>query len=220
MADRVVVTKTLTAAVAGAVAAAQALAAAGNLLINGTLASGGVATFDTQRRVSILSSGDDSGLTWTIYGTNGAGVAVQEALAGGNAVAVATVNDFKTVTRVASSGAVAGTVQVGTSAVGSSAWQIPNPHITPFELGISLELLSGTATFGIECTDDTLLAPMPVYSSDALPVPSIYTPAGLSGVNANTQGAILGHAPAGWRLVVYAGTGAVQAIGTASGIRN
>lgn len=220
MADRVVVTKSLTAAVVNAIAATQALAAAGNLTINGTLTSSGVATLDSQRRISILSSGNDSGLTWTIYGANGAGAAIQENVPGGNGVAVVTQQDFATVNRVAGSGATAGTVQVGTNTVGSTEWQIPNPHIVGFELGFAAEILSGAATYSIELTDDTLLAPMPIYSVAPLPLPNVYTAPGLGNQMGAVQGAVTAHAPAGWRLTVTSGTGNTQATATQAGIRN
>jgi hypothetical protein len=206
MARAVTVTKSLTAAVVNAISAAQALAAAGDLVINGTLATGGVATLDSQRRVSLLSSGNDSALVWTIYGANDAGAAISEAVPGGNAAAVATQQDFATVTRVASSGAVAGTVQVGTSAVGSSPWQVPNPHITPFVMGFENEVVAGAPVFTIETTQTSPLAPMPIYQTggygpQAAPVPTAIGWPGMTGLAVSGQGAV--NTPiAAWRLTL------------------
>lgn len=218
----VVLTKSLTVAVAGAVAASQALGAAGNLLINGTLASGGVATLDSQRRVAILSSGNDSALVWTVYGTNEAGGTISENVAGGNAVEVDTLQDFKTVTRVASSGAVAGTIQVGTSSTGSTAWYVPDNHITPFEVAADIEIISGAATATVEVTDDSPLAPMYIYTAGQTMTPPVPTPSGwpgLTGQNGNAY-SVINRNVAGIRLTVTAGLGTVQATLRQSGIRN
>lgn len=221
MADRVVVTKSLTAASANAIALSQTPAAAGSLTLNGASAVGGLATLDTQRRVLITSGGNDAGITFTVKGTNGAGAAISQTVPGANAGTVATDLDFLTVSSIANSGAVAaGGVTVGTNAVGSTAWQIPNPHITPFEIGFAGEILSGAATYSVELTDDTLLAPMPIYSVAALPIPSLYTVSGMAGQMGSSQGAVDGHAPAGWRLTILAGTGNSQVTATQSGIRN
>jgi hypothetical protein len=213
----VTVQKQLAASSVNAISLAQALAGAGNLTLNGASVSGGVATLDTQRRISLLSSGNDSGLTWTISGTNGAGAAISQSIPGGNAVAVATSLDFLTVTKIASSGAVAGTVQVGSNSTGASAWQIPNFHLSPFELAIGLQLLSGAATFGIEVSYDDVRAPLPIYAPPLVTIPSPVGWPGLTGLNGNAQGLI--NAPVqAWRLLVTAGTGLVEATGTQSGI--
>ncbi len=218
----IVLTKALVAAVVNNIALTQSLAGAGNLVLNGSTVSGGVATLDTQRRISILSSGNDSGLTWTLYGANDAGAAITEAVAGGNAVAVVTQQDFKTITRIAGSGATAGTIQVGTNATGSTPWQVPNAHITPFELEIATVLLSGTATWTIEYTLDDVKMPIPIYQtgySQAIPIPNAIGWPGLVGLIGNAQGEI--NSPiAGWRATITAGTGTVKTTGIQSGIRN
>lgn len=222
MARAVVLTKSLTAAAVAAVAAAQPLAAAGNLLINGSAATGGVATLDSQRRISILSSGNDSALNWTVYGTNQAGLVISEVVAGGNAVAVATTQDFLTVTRISGSGATAGTVQVGTSGIGSTPWQVPNQHITEFSIGVGTELVSGAANWTIEVTSDSPLQLIPIYQpgfATTPPVPVVFGWPGLSGVAAATAGKI-DTVIAAWRLTITAGLGTVKVSATQAGIRN
>lgn len=218
----VIVTKQLAAADADGIALSQALAAAGDLVLAGVFASGGVATLDTQRRVSILSSADDSGLTWTIYGTNQQGVAISEDVAGDNGVAVATEQDFYTVTRVHGSGATAGTVEVGTDTTGSSPWFVPNQHITPFEMGFGIDLVSGSADWQIDATYDSPLMLIPIYQpgyNQTPPVPVTFIPTGLSG-SADGQGSIIGTPILAWRLTITDGTGEVKAIGSQAGIRN
>src|SRR5579875_2257412 len=120
MPRRIAFTKTMAAGSANGIAQSQSLAGAGNLVLNGATVSGGVATLDTQRRVILTSSGNDSGLTWTVYGTNDTGQAIVDRFAGANAAAAVSNFDFTMVTRIAGSGATAGTVTAGTNSTGSS----------------------------------------------------------------------------------------------------
>lgn len=101
---------------ATAVAAAQAVAGAGNLTINGASASGGVATLDVPRAVSVVSSNaGDTTQVATVYGTDAYGVATSEAITFNGTTTVAGQKTFKTVTRVAISAALAGNASVGST---------------------------------------------------------------------------------------------------------
>ena len=113
----------LAAASANNIALSQTTAGAANLTINGGLASGGVATLDVPRRVLITNVGNDSAITFTVYGTWMGGQTISETLQGTSGSTVATTVDFKTVTRIAVSGAtsVSG-VTVGTNGVAGSSW--------------------------------------------------------------------------------------------------
>src|SRR5690348_8592163 len=198
----VVFTKTLAAAVADTIAQSQALAAAGDLTINGASASGGVATLDTQRRVLLTSGGNDSGITFTVYGTNDAKVPISETVTGGNGVGVATLQDFKTVTRIASSGAVATTIEAGTNTVGSTPWAIPSNSTAYPAIGIQCDLVSGAANWSIETTGDDPKAPISIYQNGfdtTLPIPTPFAVTGLTGLAASTQGSITS-ALLGWRM--------------------
>lgn len=98
------------------IAQAQAVAGAGSLTLNGTLVSGGVAYLDPASPVVIVSSGNDSGITFTVTGMAGAGnsfASVVETVTGANASRVSTVNTFRRVTSITASGAAAGTVSAG-----------------------------------------------------------------------------------------------------------
>jgi len=107
-----------TAIVATGVAAAQAVAGAGNLTINGTLATGGVATLDVPRAVSILSTNaGDTTQTATVYGTDGYGVPTVETIAFNGTTGVSGKKAFKTVTRVAISAVMTGNATVATTDV-------------------------------------------------------------------------------------------------------
>ena len=222
MARPVVISKALAAASANNIATAQSLAGAGNLTLNGTTVTGGVATLDTQRRVLLTSVGNDSGINWTVYGGNDAGIAISETLAGGNAAAVATKQDFLTITRIAASGATAGNVTVGTNTEGSTPWIVPNMHITPFEMAFQYILVSGAANWTIEGTEETPLFQPPLgYQGGYVLIPPVPTPFGLSGLmglSATGAGNFSEEPLMGWRLTINSGTGTVRVVGVQSGI--
>lgn len=103
---------------ATAVAAAQAVAGAGNMTINGASASGGVATFDVPRAVGILSTdAADTTQTATVYGTDAYGVTTVETIAFNGTTPVNGKKAFKTVTRVAVSAALAGNGTVANTGI-------------------------------------------------------------------------------------------------------
>jgi flagellin len=88
--------------------------------INTTLSGKGIkavaltdaGVFASAQAVKITSGGDDSGITFTVSGTNANGEAISETIAGANGAASTTAL-FKTVTGVTNSGAAAGTVKIG-----------------------------------------------------------------------------------------------------------
>lgn len=102
-------TITPAAIATGAVCATQSAGAAGNLTINGSLASGGVATFDVPRAVTVTTSGNDSGANITITGTDVYGKSMVWTTAGPNASVTTSPKTFKTVTRVATDTAMVST---------------------------------------------------------------------------------------------------------------
>lgn len=113
----------LAAADADGIAASQTVSGAANVNLNGALVSGGVAVLDEPRRVLITNVGNDSGITFTVYGTTYGGHSVSETVQGTSGSSVATTVDFATVTRVATSGStsVSG-ITVGTNGVAGSRW--------------------------------------------------------------------------------------------------
>lgn len=136
-------TSSPTALDADGVCKAQTTAGAGNLTINGDLASGGVATFGEQQRVTLYSAADLRALTFTVYGTTKLGDSISEDIAGPNAGTVTTTANFKTVTRVAVDGAVGTNATVGNSNAMETGW-IALDHARPAK-GIAVELSSGAS---------------------------------------------------------------------------
>lgn len=74
------------------------------------------------RHVTVTSVGDDSGLTFTIYGTTYNGTPIVETVTGPNAATATTTMDFATVSRIAVSGATADDVEAGFAQSGASRW--------------------------------------------------------------------------------------------------
>lgn len=96
------------------IAAAQARGAAGDMTINGALASGGVATFDVPRCVIIDSANaGDTTQVATVYGTDVYGETLVENITFNGTTAVQGNKAFKTVTRIAISAATAGNINAG-----------------------------------------------------------------------------------------------------------
>lgn len=222
MAVPVVATKQLS------VAANAAIIAALQAVVSGTpfaLVGGGTVTLDTQRRVLLTFGNEASNRTVLLTGTNDSGTVITETLtvpsgAGGT---VASLQDFKTITRaLPGGGGWTTTASLGTNSTGSTPWFIPDTHITPFELFIGTELLSGAATWSIEYTPDSPWPALPPYVagfSQALPIPRARGWAGLIGLANDADGAI--DSPvAAWRLTITAGAGQVQATGRQAGISN
>jgi hypothetical protein len=97
----------ITAATTG-IAAAQLLAAAGNMVLSGALVSGGIAYLDVPRNVTLtVATTNQSGITFTVYGFDEYGQAMVEAITGPNANTVSGIKAFARVTRVAASAAIA-----------------------------------------------------------------------------------------------------------------
>jgi len=107
--------KTLTITMAAAdrdgICQAQSAAGAGSLTLNGALAG----VMDVPRHVSVYAAGDNSGVTFTITGTDRDNKVMTEDITGPNATTVKGTKNFKTVTGVAVGGATTGNVEVGSA---------------------------------------------------------------------------------------------------------
>jgi hypothetical protein len=204
----------LTGASANAIALTQTPLGAGNLTINGASAAGGVATLDTARRVLITGNGNDGAISYTVYGTTQGGSALQEIVAGGNAspYTVSTTQDFKTITRIAVSGATAAAITAGTSSIGSSPWKLVNWHVTPINIGLAV-IVTGTVNYTVEYTysDPTNTYPDPL----GFPVP--FSVSALAS-KATTLDSNIIIPVAAVRLTINSGTGSAELIILQAGI--
>tara|TARA_Y100001951_G_scaffold61171_1_gene48729 strand:+ start:385 stop:1008 length:624 start_codon:yes stop_codon:yes gene_type:complete len=95
------------------ISTAATISGAANLTINGALADGGSVTMDCPRNVTILSAGDDSGITLTVTGTDESGTAITEVITGADSTTATGSSFFQTVTQIATSGSSAGNVSAG-----------------------------------------------------------------------------------------------------------
>ncbi len=229
-------------------AAAQQPLAAGNLTLNGILVAAGVGTPDVARRAVIVSGGsDESGKTFTLYGTDRYDNVQSEALVGpGAGATVISQLDYKTVPRIAVSAATTGNVTAGTSdatTIGSSPWLPFNPHITPAQISFWVTVAStAPSTWTIEFTPDdpNLMAP-PGGTASSLTVPTPSNPpwpgsgsieprsfsppkawAAHTDLTSKSADAhkFIEDVPFAWRLTINSGTTPVVAQGIQAGIRN
>lgn len=171
MASTIQTTLAYAAASATNIAASQS-PGAGAILINGSAATAGLATLDAARRVLITSGGNDSGITFTVTGKNFAGNPLTETITGGNIAAVATTQDFKTVSSVTHTGSVAGTVTIGTNGVGSSPWFMIDRDQGIVNIGIAV-IVSGTMNYTVEYTYDDPNAPYTGTFPTAFPLTAL-----------------------------------------------
>lgn len=149
----------LVASVATGIATSQSGTAATKLTLNGSLVTAGVATLDSggaARRVIITSAGADSGITFTVVGTDRYGRPQTEVVQGVNNPTVAqSTKDFLTVTSITPSGNTASTVTSGTNGVGSTAPMIVDWVPNGNQMGITTKV-TGTANYTIEEARDDL----------------------------------------------------------------
>lgn len=180
MANPVILSVTATALDADGIAVAQAVAGPGDLNLNGTVGTGAICGAGIGQIVTVTSAGDDTGITFTIYGTNPTGNAISQTITGVSAGAASTTIPFRSVSRVAASGAAAGNVEVGFTAVGYSRWTCLNRELMDFLVGIGVAV-SGTVDYDMEVTYD---------DPNVTAVPTVFVPTALDGKTAAAEGSI------------------------------
>lgn len=211
--------QTLVAAVANGISASQS-PGAGAILLNGSLVTAGIANLGaSQRRVIINSGGNDSGITFTVNGTNQAGFPISDTFTGGSTATVQSNLDFKTVTSITHTGSVASTVIIGTNGVGSSLWQIVNWNAYPPNIAVAVELVSGAVTFTVEHTydDPNILPGTGGLNASGRTYPTPWPDATLNGASLSGETQINMPITA-WRLSTSAGTGTLTVRGLQDGI--
>lgn len=211
----------LVAAVSNGIALSQQPSTAGALTLNGSLVSGGIATMDVGRRVIVASSGSDASVKFTITGTDNTvnGNALTETVTGvTSANTVATLGNFKTVTKVTSSAGTAGNITVGTNGVGSSPWYTMDwlRRHGGFYVGGGITGPSGTTYTLEQCysdpngiAGDNLVGAeqWSMFPAGLVP-PHVYTYSGISGASGDNQFSYSTPVFA-IRLTVNSGTGLV-----------
>jgi hypothetical protein len=217
-------TKVLTAASANCIAQAQSIASGASAVLNGgsvvTIGNGAFganttqAVLDTQRRIAIVSGGNDSAITAHIYGNRQGGQPINEILALTNAGTAVSVLDYLAVTKITTSAATATTVTVGTNTTGSTDWVLPNYDMGAFNLGVATQV-TGSVTYNLETTTTPKYFDPPTGINQTTPQPVVQTV-----INAGSlaQTATLSVPVTGFRFTVTAGTGTLAAQAVQSGI--
>lgn len=118
-----------------------------------TVGRAGVATMDKARRIIVTSGGNDTGITFTITGTDWSGTAQTETVTGVSGAAASSTLSFLTVSSVTSSGAAATTVQVGTNGVADSQWVRFDDYGANAQVAIQVTV-AGTINYTISQTLD------------------------------------------------------------------
>ena len=149
------------------ICASQSPAGAGNLLINGALTSGGVATLSAAHILTLACTSDETGETWTVYGTDADGNSISEAVAGVNNTSTNTTKYFKTVTQITVTAAATGMTVGHTSTNGCVSESI---KLSPWRNGKKMSWqvnipTGGTATYTVQHT--LMQQPTAVYLSNA-----------------------------------------------------
>jgi hypothetical protein len=173
---------------------------------------------DTQRRVLLTSGGNDSGITFTVIGTNQVGAPITDTFAGANGTSQSNL-DFLKVTGITHTGSVASTLTAGTGNTGSSLWQILNWNQYPMDLTVSVELRSGASNFTVEHTydDPNILPGTGGLNASGLAYPLAWPDATINGASATIESSYQVPILA-FRLTTNSGTGTLVCRAIQSGL--
>jgi hypothetical protein len=207
MAVPIVFTKQLAVNSADSIATSQSPGAGAITLTAAivTIDTASVANSAIGRRVLITSGGDDSSITFTVYGTNSGGSKISDTFAGA-AIGTAQSNlDFVSVTKITHTGSVAGTFTAGTSTVGSSPWLTLNWHATSImNVAFAVEVVSGSVTYSMEYTYDD---PNNLLGGSTFPLP--FDVSGATSISI-TQDGVFDLPVAAVRVLINSGTGQLR----------
>lgn len=173
-----------------------------------TVGSYGTATLDKARQILFTSAGNDSSITFTLTGTDVNGAIISEAVTGSNGSTATTALDYKTITSIATSGAVASTVTVGTNTVARSQWVRFDDYASMAAVSIQCTA-TGTVNYTVQQTMQDPNGP------DAVAASSIswlsHPDANLVSATGTVQGNY-GYAPVFARVQLNSGTGSVSSV--------
>jgi hypothetical protein len=141
----------------------------------------GVLTFATPQHVTITTTSDETGETFTVVGADRNGLALTEALAGPNATVVVGTKNFATVTSVTGTADATG-VTAGVNGTCESQWVPTNYRGSDFNIGVAVEN-SATCTMTVQHTFDDVQADGFV-EDDA----TLHSHETIAAVTANTDG--------------------------------
>ena len=142
---------------ADGICASQTTSGAANAVINGALASGGVATMGDQQIITIFSASNLSSLTFLATGSDRNGSVLTETITGpGAGLTVVSTKNFYTVSSVYVSGAAAA-FTIGVNGTGSSKPVVLDQYVSPFNVSVATTAVTG-ATYKMQYTYDDVTA--------------------------------------------------------------
>lgn len=168
------------------------------------------ATLDVQRQVLFTPAGNDAGITYTIAGTDGTGTPISETVAGvANPSTAVTTLDYKTITSISTSGAVASTMTVGTNGVAHSPWVLFDPYAATSPISIQCTV-SGTVSGTVQQSLDnpTSLGNLAIYNRPDLVTWVNHPDSNLVTFTGTVQGNYA-YQPALARVAMNSGTGTI-----------
>lgn len=170
----------------------------------------GTATLDVARQVIITSGGNDTGVTFTINGTDWANTAITENLTGASGGAATSALNYKTVTSVSSNGAIATTLTIGTNGVAASPWVRFDDYAANSQTTIAA-VVSGTVSYDIQtCMDDPNDIGSALYKNPAGMTWIASLDTNVVGASA-TKASFFAYTPLWARVLLNSGTGSVTA---------
>ena len=181
------------------------------LVLDGPLVSGGVATLDQPRRVLLTVNANESAVTVTLTGTTFVGQAATETITlPGATGGVASVLDYKTITKAVSSTGLTSTLAIGTTGSAGTPWVYFDSWADPVA-SIQTDV-SGTVNYTVQQSLDNPNDPV----SPVLPQNMTWFSA--TGVSSGSTGAQIGSfspCPAFARVLINTGaTGTSGVTGT------
>jgi hypothetical protein len=117
-----------------------------------TVGINGYATFATPQHMNTYHAGDDTGDTLTFLGEDRYERSLTEDVTGGSTATVTTLNNYKRIDRITSSGAHAGASEAGVDGLCESQWYVLNYRGNNFSVGLGLDIVSGTLTCAVQHT--------------------------------------------------------------------
>jgi len=195
----------LASASATNIRTASGVAGAGNLVLNGSLVSGGVATLDGARRILFTTTANETTKTILLSGTNWASDLISETVTLVNNSTVASVLDYKTVTSAYCSAALTGNLSIGTNSVAASPWVRLDDYAPN---GVAIQCtVSGTVNYTVQQTLDNPNDP----SNPVLPAAMTWVASSDTNVvgATSTQQTNYNFNPVFARILLNSGTGVV-----------
>lgn len=160
----------------------------------------GTTSLTTPQHVTITTTSDETGETFTVVGTDRYGNVLTEALAGPNATVVAGIENFASVTSITGTADATG-VTAGVNGLAETGWYVLNYRGGGFNVGFGVALsTSANLTYAVQHTFNDPY-PNGFAEGDA----TVYTNATVTGETTNQDGNYT-NPPSAMRLAITAHT--------------